>query len=93
MFYLLVAFAIVFQMAVTLAAPYMPGMTVTGGDIVSGSVNTTADMMSAGVNPFETFGDLMTFNIEGAEAFSVIFILLDIVCLAIPFIKGIVRGG
>lgn len=87
---ILVIFIIVFQVTVVLFAPFF-GLSAMGGIDSTVSVNTTSDMISSGTNPFSTFGAIMTFDMPGAEAFSILFIVLDVVCLVIPLIY-LIRG-
>lgn len=90
MWYLIIIFIIIFQAAVSIFAPSFPGITTTGEGITTATANTTSELIAAGVNPFSTFIDIMTFQAQGAAILATVFILLDVllVLCVIKLIRG-----
>lgn len=90
MFYLILIFVLIFQGAVSYFAPSFPGVTPPSGQLESAAVNTTSELIASGINPLETFIQIMTFQLQGSLAISLIFIVQDIVLaiMAIRMIRG-----
>lgn len=96
MWYLVIIFAIVFQAVISIFAPYFPGIIIASEGITAAdyeTISTTGEAMALSVNPFNTFIDIMTFSIDGAEALSIIFILLDIliVLCILQIVKDVIN--
>lgn len=90
MWYLLIIFVVVFEIVISIFAPYFPGVGLPISGVSDLSSNTTAELLAQGANPFSIFIDIMTFQIPGLEALSVIFYLCDLVLIlcVIALIRG-----
>lgn len=86
MWYAIIIFIVVFELVITIGATYFPNIIVSGLDYTTMASGATTSIGEAITNPLEMFTAIMTFSIEGAEIFGVIFILLDIL-LGICLIK------
>lgn len=93
MWYIIIIFVVVFDIAMFLILPQIFGnqFTVTELDLTAQSINTTSDLISAGINPFSFFGNILTFQVQGSEIFAIIF-YFSLLLLGLCLIK-LIRGS
>jgi len=93
MWYIIIIFIISFEIVLSLITPSFYNFSTTGGVTITTDVsaNTTSELIATGLNPLSAFADIMTFQLQGLEGLSIIFVFLDI--LFVICIIRLIRGS